>query len=80
MRKSKEEIKNELEDAIINNERHENKELVKISEVEETEDAAAVIREFEEIIKSKKKILSGQHTNKEKFLKNSRKMQSLLMW
>ena len=80
MRKSKEEIKNELEDAIINNERHENKELVKISEVEETEDAAAVIREFEEIIKSKKKILSGQYTNKEKFLKNSRKMQSLLMW
>ena len=55
MRKSKEEIKKELEDAIINNERHENKELVKISEVEETEDAAAVIREFEEIIKSKKK-------------------------
>ena len=50
----KEEIKKELEDSIINSERHENK----ASEVKKTEDAAAVIREFEEIIESKKKTLS----------------------
>ena len=49
-------IKKELEDSIINGERHENKELEeKASKVKNTEDAAAVIGEFEEIIKSKKK-------------------------
>ena len=53
-RNSKEEIKTELEDSIINSERHENK----ATEVKKTEDAAAVIREFEEIIESKKKTSS----------------------
>ena len=53
-RNSKEEIKTELEDSIINSERHENK----ASEVKKIENAAAVIREFEEIIESKKKTSS----------------------
>ena len=54
-RKSKEEIRKELKDSIITGERHENKELEeKASKVKNIEDAAAVIREFEEIIKTKK--------------------------
>ena len=45
----------DLEDSIINSDWNENKELEeKASKVKINEDAAAVIREFKEIIKSKK--------------------------
>ena len=49
-------IKKELEDSIINGERHEKKGLEeKASKVKNNEDAAAVIREFDKNIKNKKK-------------------------
>ena len=48
-------IKRELEDSVINGEWYENKELEeKASNAEKRENAAAVIREFEDITKSKK--------------------------
>ena len=55
-RKSKGEMTEDLEDSIINSDWNENKELEeKASKVKINEDAAAVIREFKEIIKSKKR-------------------------
>ena len=54
-RKPKEDIKKEIEDPVINSERHENKELEeKARKIKNSEDMAAVIRDFEEFIKSKK--------------------------
>lgn len=53
-------IKRELEDSVINGEWYENKELEeKASNAEKRENAAAVIRKFEDITKSKKIISSG---------------------
>ena len=54
-RKTKEEIKKELADSLINIEKNENRDIEeKASKVEKGKDAASVIREFEEIIKSNK--------------------------
>ena len=49
-------MKRELDDSIINGERHENKikERKSQQKFKKSEDVAAVIREFEEIIKGKK--------------------------
>ena len=71
---SKEETKKELKDSIINGEQHENKELEeKASKVLKTEDATE-----KQARKSRKQASPPQHTKKKKFLKNSRKMKSLL--
>ena len=54
-RKTKEEIKKELADSLINIEKNENRDIEeKASKVEKCKDAASVIREFEEVIKSNK--------------------------
>ena len=54
--KTKEKIKDELKVSIINIEKHENKEIEERGKmVEKSKDAAEVILEFEEIIRSKKK-------------------------
>ena len=49
-----EQIKKQLNESIINGERHEDKELQdKTEKVEKSDEAAKIIREFEYIIKSK---------------------------
>lgn len=56
LRKGKQEIKKELDELVINEDQHENKNLEeKASKVGQSEDAVAVIKEFQKIIKSKKK-------------------------
>ena len=58
MRKSKQEIKKELEDFLINEEKHENKDIEeKAGKVQNCQHAAALIQKFEGIIKSLKKML-----------------------
>ena len=59
--KIKEEIKKELEESIVNSEKHNNTEIeVEVKVVERPEDAANVIQEFGEIIRSKKITLCGE--------------------
>lgn len=54
--KTKDEIKKELDESLVNGETHDNTEIDETgTRIEKPEDAATVIREFEEIIKSKKK-------------------------
>ena len=54
--KTKEAIKKELDESIVNGERHGNMETEeKARGVEKPENAATVIREFEQIIRSKSK-------------------------
>ena len=49
-------MKKQLEESIVNGEIHENKETKeKAKKVERPEDTTSVFREFEEIIRSKKK-------------------------
>ena len=53
MRKSKQEIKKKLEDSLINEEKHENKDIEeKPGKVQNCQHAAALIQKFEGIIKS----------------------------
>ena len=53
-RKSKEQINKQLNESIINGERHENKELQdKAEKVEKSDKAVEIIHEFEYIIRSK---------------------------
>ena len=53
--KTKDEIKKELDESLVNGETHDNTEIDETgTRIEKPEDAATVIREFEEIIKSKK--------------------------
>lgn len=55
-RKSKQEIKKKLEESIINDDKHENKDIKqKAVKVRKCEDEAAAIREIEDIILSKNK-------------------------
>ena len=55
-KRNKDEIKKDLKVSIINIEKHENKEIEERGKiVQKSEDAAEVILEFEEIIRSKKK-------------------------
>ena len=55
-KKIKDEIKKELDESLVNGETHDNTEIDETgTRIEKPEDAATVIREFEEIIKSKKK-------------------------
>ena len=55
-KKTKSEIKNELEDSIANNKKNENTDIEEMANnrMENQEDAAKVVHEFEEIIKNKK--------------------------
>ena len=58
VRKTKEKTKKDLEDSILEGEKQENEELEeKSGKVEKSKDTVAVIREFEDIIKSKNKII-----------------------
>lgn len=53
---SKQEVENELEESLINGEKHENKDIKgKAEKVEKCKEAAVVIREFKEIIQTKRK-------------------------
>ena len=54
LRKTKQKIKKELDDLIINGERHENRKK-NPAKLKKSENVAAVIREFKQIIKSKKR-------------------------
>ena len=55
-KKTKSENKNELEDSIANNKKNENTDIEEMANnrMENQEDAAKVVHEFEEIIKNKK--------------------------
>ena len=79
-RLSKEEIKKQLIDSIVNNDIIETKELnEKADKVEKAEDAAAVIKQYEDIIRTKKKNIISiayhqgkvfkRFKDKEKFIK-----------
>ena len=58
VRKTKEKTKKDLEYSILEGEKQENEELEeKSGKVEKSKDTVAVIREFEDIIKSKNKII-----------------------
>ena len=55
-RKRKERVKKELRNSFIEEEKHKNKDLdEEVDKVEKCEDAAVVIREYEEIIRIKQK-------------------------
>ena len=56
-KKTKSEIKKELEDSIANGKKNENTDIEQMAEncTESEEDAAKVVYEFEEIIRNKKK-------------------------
>ena len=67
-RLSKEEIKQQLIDSIINSDIIETEELnEKADEVEKSEDAATIIKQYKEIIRTKRKTFYASRIIKEKF-------------
>ena len=78
-RLSKEEIKKQLLEPIIINEVVEPEELNnKAEEIQESEEAAEVIKQYEYIIKTKKKGIINIAYYKGRFLKDLRRKKSLL--
>ena len=78
---SKQEVKKELEESLFNGEKHGNKNIgEKAPKVEKCEDSAAVTREFEDIIRTKKKNIFRSQTSKVKFLNILKKEKSLFLW
>ena len=76
---SKEEIKKQLLESIIINEVVEPEELNnKAEEIQESEEAAEVIKQYEYIIKTKKKGIINNAYYKGRFLKDLRRKKSLL--
>ena len=54
-RKSKQKLKKELEESLINGKNHKYKDIdEKVAKIKNCKDAEAVIREFEDIIRTKK--------------------------
>ena len=80
-KKTKSEIKKELEDSIANGKKNENTDIEEMANNcdESEEDAAKVIHGFEEIIKNKKVTQYGQLTTKAKYFRNLNLKNDLLM-
>ena len=78
-RLSKEEIKQQLIDSSINNDKIETEQLnEKADKVLKSENAINIIREYKEIMRKKKrKTLHASRIIKEKFLENSKRNKSL---
>ena len=76
---SKEEINKQLLESIIINEVGESEELnKKAEEIQESEEAAELIKQYEHIIKTKKKGIIRTRIIKERFLKDLKRKKTML--